>query len=61
MRKVKILEKFEGYPDSKKKHVYEKGSEHEVSDTFADLIIGKKHAKAAEEVRVAPKVEEKKK
>lgn len=46
MRTVKITETFDGYPNGKRV-TYEKGTEVEVADAFADLIIEKGHAKEA--------------
>ncbi|TDR90292.1 hypothetical protein [Enterovirga rhinocerotis] len=52
MRVVKITEDFTGYPSGRKR-AFEKGQVVEVPDDFADLAIGKGHAKEPE-----PKVEE---
>jgi hypothetical protein len=45
MRTVKILESFEGWPDGKSPKNFVQGDEVEVANDFADLIIGKGHAK----------------
>lgn len=47
MRTIKAVEPFTGYPSGRKRS-FEKGQEVEVPDDFADLVIGKGHAKEAE-------------
>lgn len=65
MKTVKVLENFEGWPTGKAPVNYVAGDEVEVSNDFADLIIGKGHAKevastAAPAVEEAPKATSKK-
>jgi hypothetical protein len=47
MSKVEILETFTGFPDGTEASatVYEKGATLELPDDFADLIVGKGHAR----------------
>ncbi|GEP11129.1 hypothetical protein [Methylobacterium gnaphalii] len=45
MKTVRITETFDGYPNGKDERRFTKGDEPEVSDAFADLIIGKGLAK----------------
>lgn len=47
MIKVEILENFTGFPDGTEASttVYEKGAKLELPDEFADLIVGKGHAR----------------
>lgn len=44
MRMIHILEPFTGYPSGKKRD-FEKGDEPEVPNDFADLVVGKGHAR----------------
>jgi len=64
MKTIIALEDFTGYPqgakEGSKRHDFERGDELEVSEAFAELVIGKGHAKektAKAEVKepVAPK------
>lgn len=57
MKTVKILENFEGWPTGKAPVNYVAGEEVEVSNDFADLIVGKGHAKEVA-TKAAPAVQE---
>ncbi|MCE4223399.1 hypothetical protein HCU64_06515 [Methylobacterium sp. C25] len=50
MKTVRITETFDGYPNDKDERRFTAGDEPELSDKFADLIIGKGLAK-----EIAPK------
>lgn len=56
MKTVKVLENFEGWPTGTAPVNYVAGEEVEVSNDFADLIVGKGHAK--EVVRKAAAADE---
>jgi hypothetical protein len=62
MRTVKITESFEGYPsgakEGSKRQVFTKGEEVEVPATFADLIVGKGHAREIEGAAAASEASE---
>lgn len=45
MKTVRITETFDGYPNDKDERRFSAGDEPELSDKFADLIIGKGLAK----------------
>lgn len=56
MRSVHILEPFTGYPSGKKRD-FDIGEEPEVPNDFADLIVGKGHAREIEPPAPEPKPE----
>lgn len=47
MTEVEILESFTGFPDGTEASAtfYKKGAKPELADDFADLIVGKGHAR----------------
>ena len=45
MKTVRITETFDGYPNGKDERRFTAGDEHEMSDAYADLIVGKGLAK----------------
>lgn len=55
MKTVQITETFTGYPNDKKR-VFVEGEEPDLSDEYADLIVGKGHAR----LKPGPKPETKK-
>ncbi|ACL58948.1 hypothetical protein [Methylobacterium nodulans] len=58
MKTVKILESFEGWPTGQAPVRYVAGQQVEVSNEFADLIVGKGHAKEVISAKAAPASEE---
>ncbi len=56
MTKVEILETFTGFPDGTEASStrFEKGATPELQDEFAELVIGKRHARKISGANTSP-------